>query len=34
MAGEFRPGNQALVKQARISLNSGETLGVWVPPGH
>ena len=30
---EFRPGNQALVKQARISLNSGEALGVWVPAG-
>lgn len=30
---DFRPGNQALVKQARIALDSGEALGVWVPPG-
>jgi hypothetical protein len=28
---EFTPGNEALVRQARITIDSGE-LGVWVPP--
>jgi hypothetical protein len=29
---EFRPGNAALVRQARIVLEPGGVLGVWVPP--
>ena len=33
-AWRFTPGNTKLVKQARIILDGGETLGVWVPPGH
>jgi hypothetical protein len=27
----FRPGNQALVRRARVSLESGAPLGVWLP---
>ena len=33
-AWRFTPGNSRLVKQARIALANGETLGVWVPPAH
>jgi hypothetical protein len=33
-AWRFTPGNARLVKQARISLAGGETLGVWVPPAN
>jgi hypothetical protein len=32
-AWRFTPGNQKLIKQARVSIENGETLGVWVPPG-
>jgi hypothetical protein len=28
---EFRPGNRAIVRQARISAEPGGLLGVWVP---
>ena len=27
----FRPGNEALVRRARVSLESGALLGVWLP---
>lgn len=33
-AWRFTPGNSKLVKQARVSVDGGETLGVWVPPSH
>ena len=29
---EFRPGNDALVRQARITMEPGGLLGVWTPP--
>lgn len=33
-AWRFTPGNAKLVTQARVSLDDGATLGVWVPPAH
>jgi hypothetical protein len=32
-AWRFTPGNPKLVKQARVSIENGELVGVWVPPG-
>jgi hypothetical protein len=29
---EFRPGNDALIRQATITMEPGGPLGVWVPP--
>lgn len=29
---EFRPGNRGLVRQARVTIEPGGILGVWVPP--